>query len=72
MQILTGLLKNGGFVDPLALTGRTYPPVFYPGTIDRSAAQPVVVSAGALLSGIDLQLVVLEQADLKVRTTPAR
>jgi hypothetical protein len=57
-QSLSMLLPNGGFIDPHALTGQTYPTVFYPGTTDRSAATPVKVTAGARIDGIDLTLVV--------------
>jgi hypothetical protein len=57
-QGLTSLLTNGAFIDPRALTGQTYPPVFFPGTTDRSAAGQVTVKAGAQVDAIDLRLVV--------------
>jgi carboxypeptidase family protein len=55
---LAGLLASGAFIDPRALTGQTYPAVFFPGTTDRSAAGSVKVIAGAQVDGIDLRLVV--------------
>jgi hypothetical protein len=55
---LTSLLATGAFIDPRALIGQTYPPVFFPGTTDRAAAEPVKVAAGARLEGIDLRLIV--------------
>jgi hypothetical protein len=51
-------LATGAFIDPRALTGQVYPPVFFPGTTDRSAAGPVTVAAGARVEGIDLRLIV--------------
>ena len=57
-QSLTGLLASGSFIDPRALTGQTYPEVFYPGTTERAAATPVKAGPGARIDGIDLQLVV--------------
>jgi hypothetical protein len=58
MMSLTGLLAAGAFIDPRALTGQVYPPVFFPGTTDRSAAAPVKVAPGARVEGIDLRLIV--------------
>lgn len=58
MMPLTGLLATGAFIDPRALTGLAYPPVFFPGTTDRSAATPVTVGPGARVEGIDLRLIV--------------
>jgi len=55
---LPGLLSTGAFIDPRALTGQIYPPVFFPGTTDRSAASPVKVGPGARVEGIDLRLIV--------------
>lgn len=57
-QRMATLLAAGAFIDPRALTGRTYPPVFYPDTIDRSLAGQVKVAAGARVEGIDLRLIV--------------
>lgn len=57
MQPLPSLLASGGFIDPRALTGKSYPPVFYPGTIDRTAATAVKAGPGARVDGIDLQLI---------------
>ena len=58
MPGLVGLLKTGGFIDPLALTGRTYPTVYFPGVTDRASAQRVEVAPGREVYGIDLRLVV--------------
>jgi hypothetical protein len=58
MMALTGLLASGAFIDPRALTGQTYLPVFYPGTTDRGSAEPIKVAAGARIEGIDLRLIV--------------
>lgn len=57
-QGLASLLTTGAFIDPRALTGQAYPPVFFPGTTDRSAAGPVTVKAGAQVDAIDLRLIV--------------
>ena len=57
-QPLASLFASGAFIDPRALTGQTYPPVFYPGTTDRSAATPVKAAPGARIDGIDLTLIV--------------
>jgi hypothetical protein len=57
MQRLSNLLASGAFVDPRALASEAFPTVYYPGTTDRAAAQPVSVRAGVDMSGIDLQLV---------------
>jgi hypothetical protein len=57
-QPLSMLLPSGGFIDPRALTGQTYPMVFYPGTTDRAAATPVKAAPGARIDGIDLTLIV--------------
>jgi hypothetical protein len=58
MQLLSSPLPTGSFIDPRALTGETYPTVFYPGTADRSAATPIKAAAGARIDAIDLTLVV--------------
>ena len=57
---LSGILPSGGFIDPRALTGESYPTVYYPGTTDRSAATPVKAAAGARVEAIDLRLVVFQ------------
>jgi hypothetical protein len=57
-QGLAGLLASGAFIDPRALTGQTYPVVFFPGTTDRAAAGSVKVTPGVRIDGIDLRLVV--------------
>lgn len=71
MTMAATLLRTGGFIDPIALTGqtsvpdgplnarargRTYPPIYYPGTTEPGGAQPVAVTAGAQVSGIDFRL----------------
>jgi hypothetical protein len=55
---LAGLLKTGAFIAPSALTQRTYPAVYFPGTIDLTAGQPIEVRPGAEIYGINLHLVV--------------
>ena len=57
-QSLTGLLASGSFIDPRALTGQTYPEVFYPATTERSAATPIKAGPGARIEGVDFQLIV--------------
>jgi hypothetical protein len=55
---LVGVLKTGGFIAPTALTNRTYPAVYFPGTTDLNAGQAIEVRPGAEVYGIDLTLVV--------------
>jgi len=55
---LAPLLQTGGFIDPRALTGQSYPTVFYPGSVDPASATPVKTAAGARIEGIDLRLIV--------------
>ena len=57
-QSLRSMFATGAFIDPRALTGQTYPTVFYPGTTDRTAATQVKAGPGARIDGIDLALVV--------------
>jgi hypothetical protein len=57
-QPLRSIVASGGFIDARALTGQTYPTVFYPGTTDRASATPVKATPGARIDGIDLTLVV--------------
>lgn len=57
-QRISLMLPAAAFIDPRALTGETYPAVFYPGTTDRNAATPVKAAAGARIEAIDLTLVV--------------
>jgi hypothetical protein len=57
-QPLPAILTSGGFIDPRALTGQTYPEVFHSGTTERSAATPIKAGPGARIDGIDLQLIV--------------
>jgi hypothetical protein len=58
MPGLARILATGDYIDPRALTGQTYPVVFFPGTTERAAAGSVKVAAGARVDGIDLRLVV--------------
>ena len=58
MQQLPRLFSAGAFIDPLVVAGQSAPPVYYPGTTDRAAAQAVEVGPGARLTSIDLRLVV--------------
>jgi hypothetical protein len=55
---LSSILSTGAFIDPRALTGETYPTVFYPATTDRDQATPIKVKAGARIDAIDLTLIV--------------
>lgn len=57
MQGLAGLLSAGAFMDPLALTGQSYPRVYFPGTVELSQAKPVSAERGARLDGLDIRLV---------------
>ena len=57
-QPLAGVFATGGFIDPRALTGQTYPTVYYPGSIDPAAATAIKAAPGARIDGIDLTLVV--------------
>ena len=56
-QPVGAVTSTGGFIDPRALTGETYPAVFYPGTTERSEAAPVKAGPGARIEGVDLKLV---------------
>ena len=55
---LSGLLKTGSFIAPTALTNRSYPTVYFPGTTDMAAGQAIEVRPGAEIYGIDLTLIV--------------
>ena len=57
-QPLAGVFATGGFIDPRALTGQTYPTVYYPGSTDPAAATAIKAAPGARIDGIDLTLVV--------------
>ena len=57
-QAVSALLDAGNFLDPRALTGRTYPTVYFPGTTDQTTAAAIDIGAGAEVSGIDLRLIV--------------
>ena len=62
MQGLASLLGAGAFIHPLALTGQTYPRVYFPGTADATQAKPLTVDAGARLDSIDLRLILKERS----------
>ena len=57
-QAISALLSVGSFLDPRALTGRTYPAVYFPATIDHATAIAIDVAPGAEVAGIDLRLIV--------------
>jgi hypothetical protein len=61
MQAIAQLTGAGGFIHPFALTGQTYPRVYFPGTTEPAQAKPVMVDAGARLDSIDLRLVLKER-----------
>jgi hypothetical protein len=58
MVSLATVVGAGNFIDPFALSGQTAPVLFFPGTTDRAAAQPVEVEPGNERSGINFQLIV--------------
>jgi hypothetical protein len=49
--------REGRFIDPRALTGDAYPPIYFPAALDREHATALALDPGATLIGIDLQLV---------------
>ena len=57
MQGLAGLLNSGAFMDPLALTGQSYPRVYFPGTVELAQAKAITAEPGARLDGLDIRLV---------------
>jgi hypothetical protein len=57
MQAITQLTGAGAYIHPFALTGQSYPRVYFPGSIDAAQAKPVTVDAGARLDGIDMRLI---------------
>jgi hypothetical protein len=58
MMQLAGLLRTGDFIHPMALSAEPYARVFYPGTTDQSAARPVDVQPGAIVSSINFRTLV--------------
>jgi hypothetical protein len=59
MQSLSQLLTAGAFIDPLALTGQSYPRVYFPGTVELAQAKPVTAEPGARIEGLDIRLIVV-------------
>ena len=57
MQTLSQLLTAGAFMDPLALTGQSYPRVYFPGTLELAQAKPITAEPGARVDGLDIRLV---------------
>jgi hypothetical protein len=51
------LTREGRFIDPRALTGDIYAPVYFPASPDPDHATTLALDPGATLVGIDLQLV---------------
>jgi hypothetical protein len=60
LQGLAGLLNAGAFIDPLALTGQSYPRVYFPGVVDIAEAKAVTAEPGARLEGLDIRLVLTD------------
>jgi hypothetical protein len=56
MTPLTRVLQAGDFLDPLVVSGRRYARIYFPATTDATAATPISVSPGAVVGGIDLQV----------------
>ena len=61
MQGLAGLLSAGAFIDPLALTGQSYPRVYFPGAVEIAQAKAVTAEPGARLEGLDIRLVLIDR-----------
>jgi hypothetical protein len=57
MQAMSQLLGTGAFIDPRALTGHTYPRMYFPGTMDATEAKAIAAGAGARLDNVDIRLV---------------
>ncbi|MBK9239326.1 MAG: carboxypeptidase regulatory-like domain-containing protein [Acidobacteria bacterium] len=60
-QGLAGLLSSGAFIDPLALTGQSYPRVYFPGAVEIAQAKVVTAEPGARLEGLDIRLVLIDR-----------
>ena len=56
---LAGLVKTGGYIDPRAISSRAQVPTYFPAAKEPTAATPVNVRPGAVVTGIDIQLIVL-------------
>lgn len=52
---LSGLLKTGQFIQPMALNGESHVRVYYPDTTDPAEAAGLELQPGMVLSGIDLR-----------------
>lgn len=62
MQGLAALLTAGAFIHPLALTGQTYPRVYFPGTVDVAQAKAIAAESGARIEGLDIRLVLTDRS----------
>lgn len=60
MQAISQITNAGAFIHPFALTGRTYPRVYFPGTTEKADAKAITAEAGARLDSIDIRLVLKE------------
>ena len=49
-------LQAGGYLHPMAVAGRSYARVYYPGGTDAVAAVQIDVTPGAVVGGIDLRI----------------
>jgi Carboxypeptidase regulatory-like domain len=58
---------NSGRVDPSVIAGELYPEVYFPGTLDPSAAASVNLRAGETSSGIDLSITRVSQVYIRGR-----
>jgi hypothetical protein len=52
---LSGLLKTGAFIHPMALNAESHARVYYPDTTDPAQATGLELQPGMVLSGIDLR-----------------
>ena len=62
MQGLAGLLTSGAFIHPLALTGQSYPRVYFPGTVELTQAKVITAEPGARLEGLDIRLILIDRS----------
>ena len=49
-------------IDPLALTGQSYPRVYFPGTVEIAQAKTIAAEPGARLEGLDIRLVLVDRS----------
>jgi hypothetical protein len=56
MMPLARLLQSGDFLHPMAVAGRRYARVYFPGVTDVGAATQIDVAAGSQIGGIDLRI----------------